>query len=103
MNVTETLDRAMKEETLADALSVACIWECERAISQAKENNYEGWETCFKHVITQVLEKWETGSLEDALAHISQLQDRNEVLRAGLTTMRHRAKEIIDHYEKVVG
>ncbi len=59
MNITEILERAMREPTLIDAVSVACIWEAERAIAQARDNEYEGWETCFKHTIKRVFEEWQ--------------------------------------------
>lgn len=56
MNATEAVSRAVEEPTLAKALSWICVWECERAIRQAKSNPQ--WETCFEYCIKAVMEAW---------------------------------------------
>jgi len=93
MNITEILERAMKETTFVDALSVACIWECERAIAQARKNEFDAWETCFRHVIELVVEKWETGDLQTAHEHIAELYDLNNRLKDKMQKMRNRADD----------
>jgi len=102
MNITEILERAMKEPTLLDALSVACIWEAERAIEQARENKYEGWETCFKHTIKLVFDEWEKGGFVPTVEAHNLVTARNVVLRSTVTKMRDRAKEIIGLHDEVV-
>lgn len=57
MNVSEAVERACEEPTLIDALSWICVWESERVIKQAEQN--ECWETLFKHCIQLVMEKYE--------------------------------------------
>lgn len=66
MNITEAVQRACEEPTLADALSWICIWECERVLAQAKQQQETGvstaavgnYDTCFKVCIQQVLKAW---------------------------------------------
>lgn len=70
MNFQEAIDRACEEPTLVDALSWISVWECERVIPIAhrflngetpKENrgfNGQGWETCFKFLIKEVMEHY---------------------------------------------
>ncbi len=65
MNVKEAVERACQEPTLVEALSFICVWECERAIKQARENygsgaNGAGWDTCFKYAIQLVMDEYET-------------------------------------------
>jgi hypothetical protein len=67
MNINEAVERACQEPTLDDALSWICVWECERAIRQAKEffetgistaSPGAGWDTCFHVCITEVRKRW---------------------------------------------
>lgn len=46
-------ERATLEPSLAKALSWIAVWETERAIRQARNN--ETWETCFEILFTRVL------------------------------------------------
>ncbi len=68
MNAQEAVKRALKEDTLAKALSSVALYDCERAIQQARRffetgertgADGAGWDTCFEHLFTQVLEQWE--------------------------------------------
>lgn len=66
MNADEAVTRAIKEPTLAKALSWICVWESERAIAQARFNygsgqNGAGWDTCFEYLINLVLDKYKDG------------------------------------------
>lgn len=56
MNLTQALDRAMREDTLADALTFLAVWETERVVVQARAN--EQWDTCFKFLFKRALERW---------------------------------------------
>jgi hypothetical protein len=63
MNIDEATKRACEEPTLLEALTYICLWECERAIHQARFNygsgaNGAGWDTCFKVCIKNVFEKY---------------------------------------------
>jgi hypothetical protein len=67
MNISEAVDLACKEPTLVDALSWIAVWECERAVYQAKEyfetgkstaSEGKGWDTCFKFCFEEVILKW---------------------------------------------
>ena len=62
MNIDQAVEKACKEPTLLDALTWICVWECERAIKQAKkelrDSNGKGWDTCFKVCLKNVLEKY---------------------------------------------
>ncbi|MCK5397780.1 MAG: hypothetical protein KAJ33_05990 [Thermoplasmata archaeon] len=56
MNITQATKRACEEPTLLDALSWICIWESERVVRQAREN--EQWETCFHVCLKSVMESY---------------------------------------------
>ncbi len=51
--------RALEEPTLLDALAWIAVWECERAIKQAKRNEFAGWDACFKYCFQAVMTAWE--------------------------------------------
>jgi hypothetical protein len=63
MNMHEAVEEACKQPTLVDALSWIAVWECERAIAQAKKFFETGrrtgdgkcWDTCFKYCIQHVM------------------------------------------------
>jgi hypothetical protein len=60
----DELERALRQPTLVDALSLAATFENERAVAQAlrgKHDPHTGalWDTMFKHVFTQVLDGWQ--------------------------------------------
>ena len=57
MNIDKAVSVACAEPTLLDALTWIAIWECERAIKQAKNN--PTWETCFKRALDQVLKQYQ--------------------------------------------
>lgn len=58
LTAPQTLDnlvlRATLEPTLEKALSWIAVWECDRAVSQARKNTT--WETCFELLFKRVLE-----------------------------------------------
>ena len=65
---TEAVDRACEEPTLIDALSWISVWECERVIPNAHKflsggpavnNEGQGWETCFRFLIKEVMEQYD--------------------------------------------
>jgi hypothetical protein len=63
IKLEEAVEKACKEKTLLDALTFICIWECGRAINQARFNygsgaNGAGWDTCFKLCLESVMNKW---------------------------------------------
>ncbi len=58
MNISEVVELALKEDTLLDALVTGCIWESDRAIKQGLENKGK-YETCFRFVLKQILDRWE--------------------------------------------
>jgi len=71
MSLQEAVARACQEKTLVDALSFIAVWECERAIAQAREFDRTGirtgshdgaWDTCFRVCFVAVMEAWEVAS-----------------------------------------
>ena len=63
MNISEAVNRAIKEPTLVDALSWICVWESERIVRQVQNNygsgtNGAGWDTCFRICIKSVMESY---------------------------------------------
>jgi len=52
------IKRALDEPTLIDALSFLSIWDTERAIAQAKRNNFASWETTSKYLFSSCIEQW---------------------------------------------
>jgi len=62
MNIDAAVKRACKEDTMLGAFAFICLWEFERARKTVKPN--EPYETCFKHCLKLVKEKYE-GSLYD--------------------------------------
>lgn len=54
MNIGDAVKRACKEPTLLDALTWICIWESERVVRQARQN--EQWGTCFKICLKSVMD-----------------------------------------------
>ena len=53
MDIDEAVKKACEKDTLIDALTFICVWESERIVKQAREN--EQWETCFKVCLSRVL------------------------------------------------
>jgi len=70
MNITEATKRACQEPTLLDALSFICVWESERVVKQAREN--EQWETCFKVCLESVLDNFKTESPTDRVEAVKE-------------------------------
>lgn len=70
MTLQDMLDRCYKEPTLTKALALMALFECERAIRQAKHNmdsdvrNPDGsqWDTCFEFLFKQVIDGYQTPS-----------------------------------------
>lgn len=67
MNAQQAVDRACEEPTLLEALSWIAVWECERVIPVAhsflnggkpRGYNGQGWDTCFKYLIKEVMEQY---------------------------------------------
>lgn len=72
MNTDYAVLRACREPTLVDALSWIAIWESDRAVRQALEQQRTGigtatpgqaWDTCFKFCFKRVLEDWQSGAM----------------------------------------
>ena len=67
MNLIVATQTAIKEASLADALTWICNWEADRIIHQALEQQRTGvstaahgkWDTCFKICIESVMEAWQ--------------------------------------------
>ncbi len=64
MHFESELLRALKEPTLADALSLVATFENERAVAQAMRQRRDSntgalWDTTFKHIFTRVLDGWQ--------------------------------------------
>lgn len=57
-NLDELIENACKQPTLLDALSFVSIFDTDRAVQQAKSNNFQNWETISKFLIEKVLEKY---------------------------------------------
>lgn len=57
-SLTDILNRACEEPTLLDAISFISVCDTERAVAQARRNNFESWETCSKYLIGELLKKW---------------------------------------------
>jgi hypothetical protein len=64
MVLDEAVRTACEQPSLVDALSWIAVWECERAIRQAREFDRTGiktagnggcWDTCFKTCFEQVI------------------------------------------------
>lgn len=67
MNVTQAVERACQEPTLAQALSWIAVWETERVVRQVREFDRTGistashasdgaqWDTCFLFLFKEVL------------------------------------------------
>lgn len=66
MNYTEAATKACEQPTFLIALSWMALWECERAIQQALQNEKEGtknpdgskWDTCFTVCFQEVSKQW---------------------------------------------
>lgn len=67
MNLPQAVARAREEASLVEALTYIAVWECERAIAQAREFDRTGirtgadgagWDTCFRSCFTAVMEAW---------------------------------------------
>ena len=66
MKEFEAVEKACQQPTLVDALSWIAIWETERVVRQAhlffttgeRTPDGAGWETCFKHLFSRVMERW---------------------------------------------
>ncbi len=62
LNAYEAVERACQEPTLLDALAWIAVWDTERVVVQARSDyrSPEGqqWETCFKILFQDVLEKY---------------------------------------------
>ena len=56
--ISEAVKKACEEPTLLDALSWICVWESERAIKQALNSQGTKWDTCFKHILKQVMDQY---------------------------------------------
>lgn len=68
MKINEAVARACEEPTLLDALTWIAVWECERAIQQARKfyetgertgANGAGWDTCFRFCFEPVMKAWQ--------------------------------------------
>jgi hypothetical protein len=60
LNIDQAVAEACKQPTLVKALDWICVWECERAIDQAKNRpgtgaEGKGWDTCFELCIQRVM------------------------------------------------
>ena len=55
---SKCIDTALQEPSLAKAVSYACQWEHERALEQARKNNFASWDTCFGFIIYEVTMAW---------------------------------------------
>lgn len=73
MNFEAAIDEACKQPTLLDALSWIAVWECERVIPNAhsflngersRNENGQGWETCFKFVIDETMKAYAVKKLK---------------------------------------
>jgi hypothetical protein len=60
MNVAEASKEACKQPTLVEALTWIAIWESERIVRQAREN--ETWETCFRVCFERVMKDYSRGA-----------------------------------------
>lgn len=69
MNLQEAVQRSCEESTLVDALSWIAVWECERAIQQARKffdtgistaSDGKGWDTCFKLCFKEVMANYKS-------------------------------------------
>lgn len=67
MNFQQAVDKACEAPTLLDALSWISLWESERVIPIAHKflngqtlrgANGQGWDTCFKFLIKEVMEQY---------------------------------------------
>lgn len=56
MNIDGAVERACQEKTLLEALVWIAVWENDRAVQQAREN--ETWETCFKLCFQRVMDAY---------------------------------------------
>jgi len=56
MDIDQAVKRACEESTLLNALTWICVWESERIVKQAREN--EQWETCFNVCLKLVTDKY---------------------------------------------
>lgn len=64
----EALERAVEEPSLLDAFVFIAVWECERAIQQARRHfktgergpDGQGWDTCFGMLFRNVEKEWQT-------------------------------------------
>jgi len=57
-DMSELIVRALQEPNLIAALSFVAVWDTERAIEQARRNNFESWETCTRFLFTEVVNAW---------------------------------------------
>jgi hypothetical protein len=55
MDTTKAVEKACKKPSLLEALTWICIWESERVVKQAREN--ETWDTCFRYLINKVMKQ----------------------------------------------
>ena len=56
MTRDEAIEQALKKDTLVKALAYVCVWECDRAIRVAREQ--EQYDTTFNYLIAEVLNKY---------------------------------------------
>lgn len=70
MTFEEALKKACEQPTLLDALNWVAVWECERAIQQAKQffetgertgTDGQAWDTCFKFCLEKVMAEYPSG------------------------------------------
>lgn len=52
------LAAAMEKSTLLEALSWLSVWDTERAIAQAKTNEWQSWETTSLFLFTHLTKQW---------------------------------------------
>jgi len=58
-NLKDLVARALQEPTLMHALAFASVWDTERAVDQAKRNEFKSWETTSLYLFTEVKKAWE--------------------------------------------
>jgi hypothetical protein len=108
----DVLQRAFKEPTLADSLSLVAMWENERAVKQALQgkrdpNDGSLWNTCFKYAFTKVLDGWGPASVSteaprDSLVRCRALWDLlDEISTLGDSIKPSSFSEYVDHYHRV--
>jgi hypothetical protein len=73
MTVSDVVERACEESTLIKALSLASVFDTERAVAQAIDNEFKTWDTLSNYLFTQVIEQF-------AKRHLSWFQHKDVIV-----------------------